>query len=143
MSKTTAAGTIGTGPPGVGSPTPRAARPSCTPAAAVRPKALPPVSRIASARPCTVPGPSSAVSRVPGPPPRTSAAARRAGRRQEDGAAREGLEVGPVAEREEAHRDRLARGLRWQRGQKCVPRPPTTVRTMVAPHVSHGSPSRP
>ena len=31
MSNTTAAGTIGTGPPGVASPTPRAARPSCTP----------------------------------------------------------------------------------------------------------------
>src|SRR5215471_7057991 len=43
-----------------------------TPSAAARPNALPPVSKMACARPAVMPGRSASVPRVPGAPPRTS-----------------------------------------------------------------------
>jgi hypothetical protein len=78
-SKITAPGTIGTTRLGsVGSitmPAPFSSSQRITPSAAARPKALPPVSRIASIWRTVFIGSSRSVSRVPGPPPRTSTAA--------------------------------------------------------------------
>ena len=65
-------GTIGTGPAGVGVPTPRDSRCAITPSAAASPKADPPVSTIAWARGTVASGRSRSVSRVPGAAPRTS-----------------------------------------------------------------------
>ncbi len=67
-----AAGTIGTSPPGVAYPRPRSSSQRIAPSAAASPKALPPLSTtpLISAAPAS--GPITSVSRVPGPPPRTS-----------------------------------------------------------------------
>src|SRR6185503_16663383 len=67
-----APGTIGTRAERTAKPRPCSASHACTPDAASSPKADPPESAMAST-PCTVcAGSRSAVSRVPGPPPRTS-----------------------------------------------------------------------
>ena len=74
-SNTTAAGTIGTTwPVGARPGSRRRPRPAgaITPSAAASPKALPPVSSTACTRSTWLRGSSRSVSRVPGPPPRTS-----------------------------------------------------------------------
>ena len=74
-SNTTAAGTIGTTPPGTGNPTPAASSRAITPSAAASPYADPPDSTMAWTRWTVASGRSRSVSRVPGAAPRTSAPA--------------------------------------------------------------------
>ena len=73
-SKITAAGTIGTTSPGppTGNPTPAEANRTITPSAAASPNADPPDRTTAWTRSTMLRGSSRSVSRVPGPPPRTS-----------------------------------------------------------------------
>ena len=74
-SKITAAGTMGTTWPGsgpTGKPMPSRSSAAITPSAAASPYALPPVSTTAFTCSTTFRGSSRSVSRVPGPPPRTS-----------------------------------------------------------------------
>ena len=69
-----AVGTIGTRPAMVSWPRPRSSHQRMTPDAASRPKALPPLSSSAVTSATEASGPSRSVSRVAGPPPRTSTA---------------------------------------------------------------------
>src|SRR3984957_18097774 len=70
----TAAGTMGMAgdPARNANPMPWAERAAVTPSAAARPNTDPPASTTACARPTRFSGASASVSRVPGPPPRTS-----------------------------------------------------------------------
>ena len=97
------------------------------------------------------------VSRVPGPPPRTSTPPRLPG-----GAITTVQPVAPsafvqcpirepvrradllahVAACARSRRRGLRRSRRWQDGQKYVERPPTTIRRISAPQRGHGLPSR-
>ena len=74
-SNSTAPTTMGMRAIPVSNPTPRSSSQRMTPFAAARPKALPPVSRIAFAPGMSVSGRRQSVPSVPGAPPRTSAAA--------------------------------------------------------------------
>ena len=67
-----AAGTIGTRAPPTAKPRPCSRSQACTPEAVSSPKAEPPDSAMASMPSTVCAGSSNAVSRVPGPPPRTS-----------------------------------------------------------------------
>ena len=67
-----AAGTIGTTLPPTGNPTPSPSKNRMTPSAAAKPYALPPDSTTACTLSTLASGLSKSVSRVPGPPPRTS-----------------------------------------------------------------------
>ncbi len=72
-----APGTIGITASRTAKPRPSSASLACTPPPASRPKAEPPESAMASMRSTVLSRCSSASSRVPGPPPRTSIADRR------------------------------------------------------------------
>ena len=67
-----AAGTIGTTASPTGNPTPSPSKKRITPSAAAKPYALPPDSTTACTLATLASGLSRSVSRVPGPPPRTS-----------------------------------------------------------------------
>ncbi len=71
-SKRQAPTTMGTRAPSTGKPMPRAASSSMTPVEAASPKALPPASTTACTASIMFSGRSRSVSRVAGPPPRTS-----------------------------------------------------------------------
>lgn len=71
-SKMTAAGTMGIRLRPAGKPTPRASRNCMTPAAASRPKALPPVRKMAWTQSTRCPGRQGVRSRVPAAEPRMS-----------------------------------------------------------------------
>ena len=78
-----APGTIGMTAPRTTKPRPCSASQACTPPPASSPNAEPPESAMASIRSTVLARSSSAPSRVPGPPPRTSIAAT-AGRVEND-----------------------------------------------------------
>ena len=83
-----AAGTIGTrscGSGPTGQPAPASYTAAATPSAADSPNALPPASTTASTAETRLRGSSRSVSRVPGPPPRTSTPPTVPGRRHDDG----------------------------------------------------------
>ena len=113
-----AAGTTGTRAAPVSWPRPRSSHQRCTPDAASRPNALPPLSTSAVTSCTDASGASRSVSRVAGPPPRTSTPPTEPGRRQHHRAAGAGRGVGPVAD---AHARDLAHhgaGSGWQEGHQ-------------------------